>query len=489
VAVIEYHTGDVYDNPASLARLSYYGLGGTPTAWFDGGSPYVGGNHTTSMYSNYLPKYNERIAIPSSFTLDVHGVVAGPNAFEIAVTVEKVATFSEAVVLHVVVIESDIAQSWQGLSVLNHVARLMVPNQIGTPLDFSSGDVLTKVLFLDLDPSWVISNSQVIVFVQDPSSKEVQQGTIHDLSGFPSYAVEASVRKVYAPKSVCEDAIVPKVMIANNGTENLTSLEIVYDVNGESQMSFNWSGNLGSYETETVLLDEITFTPQAQNSLNIAGNNPNGQTDEFIYNNERAFVMEEAANVSSPVSLALKLDDNPEETSWELLDGEGTVLYSGGGYTTAGQFIIEQFDLNDNDCYMFKIYDEGGDGLTGAASFKLAYDGSNIFAEGKAFGFEDQLQFGIGLTGIDDVALQGDFRIYPNPMRDLATVSFSLDRPETISLTVYNALGEIIHQIKTTAYAPGNHNILLDSEVVGEGLFFVEMNLGEKRITRKLIVN
>ena len=87
------------------------------------------------------------------------------------------------------------------------------------------------------------------------------------------------------------------------------------------------------------------------------------------------------------------------------------------------------------------------------------------------------------------MALQGDFRIYPNPMRDLATVSFSLDRPETISLTVYNALGEIIHQIKTTAYAPGNHNILLASEVVGEGLFFVEMNLGEKRITRKLIVN
>ena len=489
MAVIEYHTGDIYDNPASLARLSYYGLGGTPTAWFDGGGTVVGGNHTTSMYPNYLPKYNERIAIPTSFTIDVKGVVAGPNAFEIAVTVEKVDAYSGSVVLHVVVIESDIAQSWQGLSVLNHVARLMVPNQLGTPLDFSSGDVLSKVLFLDLDPSWVISNSQVIVFVQDPSSKEVQQGTIHDLSGFPSYAVDASVRKVYAPKSVCEDAIVPKVMIANNGTDNLTSLEIVYDVNGGAQMTYNWNGNLDSYETETVLLDEIAFTPQSLNSLNITGNNPNGQTDEFIYNNERAFAMEEAANVSSPVSLALKLDDNPEETSWMLLDGEGSVLYSGGGYTTAGQFIIEQFNLDDNGCYMFKIYDEGGDGLTGAASYKLAYEGSSIFAEGKAFGFEDQLQFGIGLTGVDDLALQKDFGIYPNPVRDRATVSFDLMQQEIISLTVYNTLGDVIYRVQSKDYSAGSHAILLKKDALGEGLFFVEMSIGDQRIIKKLIVN
>ena len=92
VAVIDYHTGDIYAIPASLARLSYYGLSGTPTAWFDGGNSVPGGNHTTSMYSFYLPKYNLRKAVQSSFTLELEGSHSGMVDYELVVSIEKVAS-------------------------------------------------------------------------------------------------------------------------------------------------------------------------------------------------------------------------------------------------------------------------------------------------------------------------------------------------------------------------------------------------------------
>ena len=63
VAVVENHNGDSYANNYSNARNTLYGISGFPTATFDGNQAVVGGNHTSSMYSSYLPKYNAAIAI------------------------------------------------------------------------------------------------------------------------------------------------------------------------------------------------------------------------------------------------------------------------------------------------------------------------------------------------------------------------------------------------------------------------------------------
>ncbi|HPI85318.1 MAG TPA: hypothetical protein PLR01_03020, partial [Bacteroidales bacterium] len=69
VGNIEYHNGDPYANTASDYRNSYYNVSGYPTAHFDGVLEYVGGSHTESMYPNYLPLYQQRMAIPSDFLI------------------------------------------------------------------------------------------------------------------------------------------------------------------------------------------------------------------------------------------------------------------------------------------------------------------------------------------------------------------------------------------------------------------------------------
>ena len=186
VAVVGYHpsSSDPFYNNYALYRKNYYGsiVTGYPTAIFDGVLSHVGGSHTQSMYPYYLPRYNQRKAINSSFTIEINGNNIGLN-YDITVTVNKVAvTSSTNMVLHLSLTESDIQYNWQGQTELNFVERLMVPNQYGTALDFSLDSTNTVDLSFTLNPSWVADNCELAAFIQDTDTKEVLQGSKESLS-------------------------------------------------------------------------------------------------------------------------------------------------------------------------------------------------------------------------------------------------------------------------------------------------------------------
>ena len=367
VAVIDYHSGDVYENSYSLSRLSYYGLSGTPTAWFDGGNAVVGGQHSISMYPQYLAKYNQRINVPSSFTIDMIGSKIGTNDYQVNVIIEKVDAIAYTnLVLHFAVTESDIQLNWQGMTELNHVERLMAPNQSGTSINFSSSNLNETNLIFSLNPSWVKANCEIVVFIQNSATKEIYQGTIRSLSEFDiTNNFDACVVNVTAPNTVCLDHFIPKITIGNFGLNNLTSLNIISHVNDEASTTYNWTGNIPYSETATIELPEVIFTILPSNTFTVTCESPNGQTDQYPGNNTNILSIGEAENVTSPVGLALKLDGNPAETTWEITNSSGDILYSGGPYTVPNQFIIQTFELNNPDCYIFNIYDSGGDGLLG----------------------------------------------------------------------------------------------------------------------------
>ncbi len=490
VAVIEYHTGDTYENPYGAARLTYYGLNGTPTAWFDGGNAVVGGDHSNSMYSYYLPKYNQCINIPSSFTIGMIGSRIGTSSYQVTITVDKVdATAYDNLKLHFAVTQSDIAQNWQGMTELNNVERLMAPGQSGTPLNFTSTNTQQVYLTFTMQPSWVIANCQVIAFVQNSATKEIYQGILRELSEFDfTNNTDAAVVKTIVPRTVCKENFIPKLKLGNYGTDNLTSIDIILNVNNEPALTFNWTGNLAFTETEIIELPEIIFTIVNENNFTIDLDNPNGQADQYPSNDFKIIPMEDAPDVSSPVSLALKLDANPGQTTWSVINSGGTVLYSGGPYTQPNQFIIENFDLNENDCYTFIIYDSGGDGLTGLGTYKLAHNGSTIFFQGKDFGFEEQVQFGIGLTEINEVSQFSDFLITPNPIGVRAEISFYLSEADPVRLKVYNSTGAMVFETAEQLYQAGKHTLQFENENLIDGIYYLQLSFGEKVLSKKLIV-
>jgi PKD repeat protein len=180
VAAIENHnnTGgsDPFANVYSNARNSFYGITGYPTAFFDGGLSMVGGNHTQSMYPSYWPRVQTRMGVPSEVTIGVTGSHTGLD-YNVAVTVTKVADINgNNIKLQLVLTESHLVYAWQGMSEVNYVERLMVPDQNGTTLDFSESDVLEIPLSFTLQGGWNVNQMELVAFVQTNSNKEIHNG-------------------------------------------------------------------------------------------------------------------------------------------------------------------------------------------------------------------------------------------------------------------------------------------------------------------------
>jgi PKD repeat protein len=173
VAAIENHNGDPFANTYSNARNNYYGVPGYPTAYFDGVSSVVGGSHTESMYPSYLPRVQARMAVPSEVTLGVTGSHTGLT-YTIAVTVTKVAPINgNNIRLHVCLTESHIVYAWEGQSEVSYVDRLMVPDQLGTELNFTDSDVLEIPLTFNIQGGWNLNQLELVAFVQTNSNKEI----------------------------------------------------------------------------------------------------------------------------------------------------------------------------------------------------------------------------------------------------------------------------------------------------------------------------
>jgi PKD repeat protein len=176
VAVIENHDTDPFANQYSNSRNTYYSIPGYPTAIFDGVSGVIGGNHTQSMYTSYLPKYTARINTPANIQISADITNTGLN-YTANITVVKVGTVTPTdLVLHFFVTVSNITYSWQGQTHLEHVTALMVPGTSGTPVSFAGGNTQQFQLNFSLDPQWPVEDCEFIAFVQSQAVKEVYNG-------------------------------------------------------------------------------------------------------------------------------------------------------------------------------------------------------------------------------------------------------------------------------------------------------------------------
>jgi len=192
VAVIEYHDGDAFSTTSGDARINYYNISGFPTAFFDGVLSYVGGSSTQSMYSNYLPLYQQRIAVPSDFTMEIYGENTSGNNYSVSIMVENEnGNTNPDLVVHLALTESEIAYAWQGQSELNFVQRLMAPDHLGTTLNFGGGTSQQIDLTFTMDPSWNTAHCELVAFIQDTQTKEIQQGIKVDVDNLQPFTATA----------------------------------------------------------------------------------------------------------------------------------------------------------------------------------------------------------------------------------------------------------------------------------------------------------
>ncbi len=243
VAVVEYHrlNGDPFENTDSVGRIVYYGISSFPTALFDGQNAIEGGYNNQSMYQYYVGPVQDRLTEASHFTIAATGDNVG-NDYTVNVVVNKVETDTNSNLrLHAAITESNIQYNWQGQTHLEWVCRKMLPTYTGTTVSFTSQTQVEVPLSFTLGPTWNAGNCEMVIFLQNNSTKEVLQAVKYSFIGlFGGYA--PSLYEINFPDTYLTNTATQILRInnywENTATGTLTSDNAAFTIAPSGRLNF-----------------------------------------------------------------------------------------------------------------------------------------------------------------------------------------------------------------------------------------------------------
>lgn len=323
---------------------------------------------------------------------------------------------------------------------------------------------------------------EVVVFVTETTQLIPSgSGTSPTITGLDN-PNDVNLRSIADIEDTCATSVAPSVNIQNTGQNDVTSVDITYNVNGGTPETYTWTGTLSSLQSTDVQLPAISFTPQATNtvSASVAG-------DDFNDNNDQANTFDAAVETVGSIDLTVVTDDWSEELTWNFTDSSGTILesgsYSGGTGTAGDDRTTFEYRFNfDDDCITFNASDSFGDGLTTGGNGGIELEDANgvsIYAFNADFGSGFSVQFDSdGVLGLGDNDVTA-VTISPNP----ASTVLNIDNADSASIEIYNMLGQIM-------LTQGNiaNSQAVDVSQYAAGTYFVKISNGEISTTKKFVV-
>lgn len=161
---------------------------------------------------------------------------------------------------------------------------------------------------------------------------------------------------------VCDSFAYATLILSNLGQDTLFSSQVIYGVNDGEADTINWEGSLafGEISALDIFLDQLNG---GDNYLYAIVSHPNGLDDEITTNDSLYFPFY-VQDGGSLLQIFITTDDYPGETTWELTDPAGNIIYSGGPYENNQTLYVEDICLDTSRCYTFTIFDAFGDGIS-----------------------------------------------------------------------------------------------------------------------------
>jgi hypothetical protein len=78
--------------------------------------------------------------------------------------------------------------------------------------------------------------------------------------------------------------------------------------------------------------------------------------------------------------------------------------------------------------------------------------------------------------------------VYPNPARDIAEVSYTLEKGGDVVVSVYSVSGKLAREERFSQVAPGAHSAFIDIHRLARGAYFVCVTGPDDRPVRKLLI-
>ncbi len=367
-----------------------------------------------------------------------------------------------------------------------------------------------------------IGKMSFVLFTTDQSNRNVETA----IKVAPTYtgltALDASAEGASVQSPSCGWQVNPKFSFENLGQSEVTSLQLRYDINDGTEVTYTWNGQVAQFASTEITLPTYYYLPQANNTITAEIIAVNGSADDVSSNNVATsnFTVDASGYNTTSINLDLQLDDWGSEVTWGVYDASGNFVpardnITGTTYTSpivypnqltsANNQFFYTITLNDFDCYSIVFEDSYGDGLggnpTGSFTFTdpttsaplLLGSGSSIGSGSSAAffttnatggsnattdltettdsdsdGFTDLDELNLGsnpndansqpTSSISDLANHG-VSVYPNP----STGIIYLESSSQVNYRVIDGLGKVI----TSGDVEGSKSLNLSSAASG----------------------
>ena len=318
------------------------------------------------------------------------------------------------------------------------------------------------------------------VLANSPRRKELLTSNALTPVTLVSNDAEVKVQLIY--NSDCSFPQKAQIRLINRGNNALTSAVISVN-DGGVIYNQSWTGNLAP-NAEAQIPISLNGTALSNNNISVTINTVNSALDSRVSNNTNTLIYDSTPSfTTTQVNLELQLDAYGSETSWEVVDVAGNTLYSSASETyideETGMPAVKNytFNLTNNKCYIFKIYDSWGDGFCcdyGSGYYKLTTSTGTVMVNTTFSTTEASYAFVLGsMLGTKEANRLGT-EIFPNPVNDVLNIT---KVSNNATFTIYNVAGQFISKGKVI-----NNKVNVAS--LAKGVYFIEVS--EKGATSKM---
>ena len=319
----------------------------------------------------------------------------------------------------------------------------------------------------------------------------------------PTAGKNVSIMNYTGETISCGQPAAMSVNIQNMSTENLTACTINVLDGGTNVLSYNWSGNLGTYNIEDVFIG--TVTPTASTNYVVELLVENNASNNYTTTAE----IIRAEETEETITVELLTDTYADEIWMEITTSWGDILWSEGNENVQGDYGTGQFPpaadptsplanstsytwtvpLIYVDCYTFTIYDYYGDGLQEGAqgSWSIKNNTGNIILSESAanYGAMDAGLFKNSIASLDEMTAQ-NIVVYPNPAKDVVNVSF--ENTSETAVSIMDLQGRVL----STQLVSGSNGTQLVSISTGDfaqGTYVVSVRANGLTSNTNVVIN
>lgn len=318
----------------------------------------------------------------------------------------------------------------------------------------------------------------------------------------PNFVLDAALENIISPSDdkmflrqnpICTK---PKVIIKNTGSTTLTSLKILYGIEGVTPSVYTWHGNLKFMEIETVNLDTFVWAQGAEKFV-VSISEPNGGIDQYSNNNSLKSVFTYPPLLPSQFIIEVKTNNYPAENQYSLVDVSGNTILSRTNLT-ANTLYRDTVNLADG-CYSFLLKDSGEDGLNfwantaqgaGYARFKKVSNPAVLKNFNADFGGEIYQQFTVGISNhVDDYIFTKEtlLKVYPNPTSGKVYINFDFPERTNGEVQILNSFGQQIYKYAFNGVIA--ESLETDISNFSSGVYFVLLKSNKEVTVRKFVKN